>query len=273
MADTRAVVGLVLTWQMSESFWLLSQIFSGALDLRGVAVYLFYEANFLALFALFLARRIVDNERRRTANLPIQELLNFDIVKQFVPFLSVGLATGVALVFVYRYQGFAVSMPPTAVILQNLLEIVPEETFIFVFFLPQLLPSYLGVPSFIWAAAYAGAFHYFAKSGDPFQIAFAVLLFSLWYLMYKMGEQTVVVNGRARKKGFAFLGLGAAMSMHFMINVFAASATTVSVVPGASILGPFLVAPLIPLAGCIVTWVKLQDRPGLAWRSRLWGSR
>lgn len=259
MADQKAVVGLLLTWQMAESFWFLGQIFSGGLDLRGTAVYLFYEANLLALFAMFLLRRLGDTSRARAANLPVQELLSFDIVKQVVPFMSVGLATGVGLALAYSLQGFALTLPAYPVITQNLLEIVPSETFIFIFFLPYLLPDYLGVPSFIWAVIYAGVFHFFAYSADPLEIGFAVLLFSLWYVMYRMGEHIDPRTGRRR--GFAFLGLGAVLAMHFMINVFAAAAHPASLVlPGGTVLGPFVLAPFIPALGSMLAWRASRGR-------------
>jgi len=209
MARTRTVVGLVLTWQIADSFLFLRILFQDAGDglppLLGP--YLFYKTFFLSLFAIFLARQVLRRERGE-----VQELLAFDLTKQIEPFLAVGVSTAALLALLYTGIGLSLRTPSWEDLVWQALVTVPYETFIFVFFLPLLQPSYVGVPSWIWASAYFGGFHFFAYGAELAPIVVAAVFNMIWYWMYVSGSR------------YTFLGLGSVMAMHFAINLLALAA-------------------------------------------------
>jgi hypothetical protein len=257
MARTRVVVGLLLTWQIADSYWFLSAIAAGHLDILGLGRYVFYKLMFLALASVFLLRQL-DARQDAARRGEVRELVEFDLTKQFVPFMLVGAPTGVILALTYSGLGYPLAMPSMDYLVEQAVVVVPYETFIFVFFLPKLLPDYLGIPSWIWSSASFGGFHYYAFQGDLLAMGIAFGFNIGWYLMYRAGER------------YSFLGIGAVMAMHFAVNALG-QAVQPGAAAAATVLGPLLLDPFIPALGSMLAWRELGRR---RWRSSWrWPSR
>jgi len=133
--------------------------------------------------------------------------------------MFVGLLLFIVLLVVYILIGVSLTMPSTKQIVIQMIWIVPPETFIFIVFLPLLLPQIWKMPPWVFAQiVFVGmhTVHYSQITNDPISHAFmlfvAFMMGCFFYLMYRAGE---------KYKG---LGLVAVMSTHFVSNVMAIAA-------------------------------------------------
>ncbi len=74
------------------------------------------------------------------------------------------------------------------------------------------------MPSWIWAQVTFAAFHFQAFNLDPFSMAFA-FLFGVFLFLVADAKQ------KGKKGHVPVLGLGAAIGIHFVYNIFALAST------------------------------------------------
>ncbi len=181
-------------------------------DISTVLLLLFYVNLPIALLAILLGLAQVGEKTEE-----VRELFAIDAPRAGLAILIGAVATFGILLFVVGL-GRELRPIPLEIIFLQAIVIVPSEEFSFRFFLPRVIPGHvIGVPSWVWAQGTFAAFHFQAFNLDLFNIAFAFVFGVFLYM---------IANADREKGGkrIRVLGLGAAIGVHFVWNLFALSA-------------------------------------------------
>lgn len=203
MADrfTGRTLSLFLAWELTALGFMVGQL-SADPAVLGLFVFYFALILFLAVTVLYLA---VLNRRVDAA----RDLFAVDVPTATLSLAVGALATFGALLVTVAWGRTFRDLPADLLLMQGFV-VVPAEEFAFRFFLPRVLPGRLiGVPSWVWAQVTFAGFHWRAFDLDPFLLLISFLFGLTMYLFVHLG-------GRTR-----FLGLGFAIGVHFVWNVFA----------------------------------------------------
>ncbi len=203
-AGTRVAIGLFGAWQLAMFLVILQRITEFGV---GALADLWYAALMDGVFAWFLAKQV---ERRARGE--IQELLTIDLLESVYPMLASFVAHFAALFTVYAGAGIPLGVPAWSDVLRQLFVVTPTETFVWIFFLPRVLPDIAGIPSWVWSSVSFAGYHVFAYGADLGAMALAGILNGVWYMLYE---------GRAK---YRFLGLPFVWMSHFSLNVFGLAA-------------------------------------------------
>lgn len=182
-----------------------------------LGIFVFYAMLTSFVFTISLLAAIL-HPRFGRVKATLKDIFSTSIFHTFDQ-MFVGILLFFVLFVVYLLLGVTLIMPSSKEILIELTWVVPQETFIFIVFLPLLLPQVWKVPPWVLSQVVFGAFHIFRYSQvaeDAFSLAFlifvAFMIGCFFYLMYRAGE---------RYKG---LGVVAVMATHFVWNIMAISA-------------------------------------------------
>ncbi len=200
------------------SFWIIGMfgylvyITSKSPDVGTALLLLFYINLPIALYTIMLGLGQLGEKTEE-----VRELFAIDAPKAGFAILVGALATFGVLLFAVALWRDMQRIPMDLILLQAII-IVPSEEFSFRFFLPRVIPGRLiGIPGWIWAQFTFAAFHFQAFNLDPFSILFAFVFGVFLFLV-----------ADAKRKGESsqvpLLGLGAAIGIHFVWNLFSLSA-------------------------------------------------
>lgn len=179
-----------------------------------VLLLLFYINLPIALFAILLGLAVVGEKQEE-----VREFFAIDAPRAGLAILIGATATFAVLLFVVAL-GRELRPIPLDVIFLQLIIIVPSEEFSFRFLLPRIMPGHsVGIPGWILAQLTFAFFHFQAFQLDPFNIAFAFVFGVFLYMIANADHE------RGGKR-IRILGLGTAMGIHGVWNLFALSAGT-----------------------------------------------
>jgi hypothetical protein len=190
---------------------------SQGITLLELATFVFYAMLSSFVFTITILAAFL-HPRLGKAKATLKKIFATSIFHTFDQ-MFVGVMLFFLLFVIYILLGVSMVMPSTKAILIQLIWVVPPETFIFIVFLPLLLPQVWKVPSWVLAQViFAGLHvpHYSQITSDAFSLLFMVFIAFMmgcfFYLLYRAGEK------------FKGLGLVAVMSVHFVWNVMALAA-------------------------------------------------
>ncbi len=183
-------------------------VISQSPDVGTVLLLLFYINFPIALFAILLGRGQLQRK-----NEEVRELFAIDAPGAGLAILVGAMATFVVLLFTVALRFEMQTIPMGLIVLQALI-VVPSEEFSFRFMLPHIMP---GPRGWILAQGSFAAFHLQAVGTADLLVTASTLAF-----IFVFGLFLYLVTDAGKK--YRVLGLGAAIGIHFVWNLFAFSA-------------------------------------------------
>ncbi len=204
-------LSLLAAWTIAMYFFMV-RMAAQSPDISTVILLLFYTNLPLALYVIMLGLAL---KRKRVDE--VRELFDIDAPRAGFAIMVGALATFAVLLFAVALWRDLQRIPMDLILLQAII-IVPSEEFSFRFFLPRVIPGRLiGIPAWVWAQITFAAFHFQAFQLDVFSMVFAFVFGVFLFLV-----------ADAKRKGESgqvpLLGLGAAIGIHFVWNLFSLSA-------------------------------------------------
>ncbi len=204
---TGRTISLFLTWTLAEFWFVVSLI--PEITLGKLVVLFFYISFTTFLLAYMILQAFARNMREQ-----VLELLSYDLGDSALPLAMGGVVAALFLIPAVLVRGATFHTLDMSVVVEQLLVVAPSETFIFLFFLPHLLPGkVLRVPGWLWSQILFAAFHYIAYAANPFGMFFAFTIGVVWW-------QVKVAGGQ-----YSFLGLPFVYSFHFLWNLIVIAST------------------------------------------------
>lgn len=198
-------LSLLAAWTIAMYFVLIDLIFRG-IDVTVLALMVFYINLPMSLYLVMLGLAV----KRRRAD-EVKELFTIDAAWGGLAILLGAVSTFAVMLFLVALRSQLDPVPMETIILQAIV-IVPSEEFSFRFFLPRILPGRLiGPPGWVWAQLTFAGLHFRAYDLDIFPIIFAFAFGVMLYLITDAGKR------------YRLLGLGFAIGVHFIWNLFALS--------------------------------------------------
>lgn len=203
--------------------WFLSQflIIVGLLatmTLATLGVLFFYTTFTLAVMVLALYLAFIRGKKEK-----LKELMQLNVTDSIYPFIVIGVGSFLLFYIMHNVMGNQINVPVNwmDVFMMQAIIIVPAETFIFVYFMVNILPERITIwvskkagreiyiPGWMVAQFSFAMFHWRVYDLNPFQMFFAFAMGVVFYQMY-VGGKTV-----------SFLGIPAVIAFHFVWNVMA----------------------------------------------------
>ena len=212
---SKRTISLFTLWITSEYAFIVSEI--KTTDAFKIGVLVFYTTFTLYLFVQVLATGVVLDKEEE-----VKELMGYDTV-QAMPGFFVGSIVALAISApIQIFSGAKFGGLTFEQIIEQLLIIVPNETFQFIFFLPKLIRRLFWLPGWVWAQVTFALFHYVAYDLDILSMFSAFVIGVFWYHAYMMGKK------------YPYMGLSFVIAFHFVYNIIALS-TQASIDPAVAI--------------------------------------
>lgn len=224
--------------------WFLSQfvIIVGMLatiTLATLGVLFFYTVFTLAVMVLALYLAFIRGKAEK-----LKELMSLNVTDSIYPFIVIGVGSFLAFYIMHNIMGNQINVPSNwmDIFMMQAIIIVPAETFIFVYFMVNILPKKITIwmskkgkkreiyiPGWMVAQISFATFHWRVYDLNPFQMFFAFAMGVVFYQMY-IGGKTV-----------SFLGLPAVIAFHFVWNIMAILYGGAGTPPGSMMYDPLTI--------------------------------
>jgi hypothetical protein len=185
-----------------------------------LSAFVFYFMVMIGLYTHTLALSYLQNKKSF-----LMDLMDYDLDDIWSPLLIWGFGLWIIFFLFYRTIDAGITFATMDEILYNVILVVPSETFIFVVFLPEIMPEYFGaipftkirIPGWFWGAGFFfGTYHFWAYQGNIWQIMIAMIVGLGFYALYKYGKKNRNVGG-----------IMSAMAVHFNLNFWALSTVSI----------------------------------------------
>ncbi len=246
----RGAIALYVSWVLAVLAFMLPRVASAG---AGFAVATFY--TLIGLAGPLLVGLVAIRFKRPQE---LDELLSFDVSNAFPPMFIWGSITFLFLLVVY---GLPPTFPSVDTLIFQAVVVVPGETFFFQSSIPRVFrytsgrifplqgdPDIALLQAGIAAQVAFGLFHFVAFEVSIFQMLFATIFGIILFLLVWLG--TLKTTAPARRGLLRWAGLGAAIAVHLIWNLFSCA-----LIPQGC---PSATTALIPpMSNPLVAWVLM----------------